>query len=57
MLKRYLAKLFSLIIVKKIESTYNKAPELQAKILKQLMSSVFSTDGRLQQAELNVQNQ
>ena len=32
MLKRYLAQFFSLI-VKKIESTYNKAPELQAKIL------------------------
>ena len=44
MLKRYLAKLFSLIIVKKIESTYNKAPELQAKILKQLIKKAKTTD-------------
>ena len=44
MLKRYLAQLFSLIIVKKIESTYNKAPELQAKILKQLIKKAKTTD-------------
>ena len=43
MLKRCLAKLFSLIVVKKIESTYNKAPELQANILKQLIKKAEST--------------
>ena len=43
MLKRCLAKLFSLIVVKKIESTYNKAPEIQAKILKQLIKKAKST--------------
>ena len=43
MLKRCLAKLFSLIVVKKIESTYNKAPDIQAKILKQLIKKAKST--------------
>ena len=43
MLKRCLAQLFSLIVVKKIESTYNKAPELQAKILKELIKKAKST--------------
>ena len=47
MLKRCLAKLFSLIVVKKIESTYNKAPELQAKILKQLIKKVEIYFGKL----------
>ena len=44
MLKRCLAKLFSLIVVKKIESTYNKAPELQANILKQLIKKAKTTE-------------
>ena len=44
MLKRCLAQLFSLIVVKKIESTYNKAPELQAKILKQLIKKAKTTE-------------
>ncbi len=44
MLKRCLAKLFSLIIVKKIESTYSKASELQAKTLKQLIRKAKSTE-------------
>jgi hypothetical protein len=44
MLKRYLAKLFSLIVVKKIESTYKKAPALQSKILKQLINKAKHTE-------------
>lgn len=44
MLKRCLARLFSLIIVKKIESTYHKAPKLQAKILKQLIKKGKTTE-------------
>ncbi len=44
MFKRYLAQLFSLIVVKKIESTYNKAPELQAKLLKQLIKKAKFTE-------------
>jgi len=44
MLKRCLAKLFSLIVVKKIESTYNKAPELQVKTLKQLIKKAKTTE-------------
>ena len=44
MLKRCLAKLFSLIVVKKIESTYNKVPELQAKILKHLIKKAKTTE-------------
>jgi len=44
MLKRYLAKLFSLLVVKKIEYTYNKAPKLQAKILKQLIKKAKTTE-------------
>ena len=44
MLKRCLAQLFSLIVVKKIESTYNKAPDLQVKILKQLIKKAKTTE-------------
>ena len=44
MLKKCLAKLFSLIVVKKIESTYNNAPELQAKILKHLVKKAKTTE-------------
>lgn len=44
MLKRCLAQLFSLIVVKKIESTYNKAPELQVKILKKLIKKAKTTE-------------
>ena len=44
MLKRCLAKLFSFIVVKKIESTYNKAPEIQAKTLKQLIKKAKITE-------------